>query len=271
MTRPLRIYFWLAFGFTWGVGGLGLLVGAFRPDAVATHPLHYIPSFGPSLAGVIMIAVTGGGAAVRRMFMRALPRWAGLPWYLAVIVGFPATCVAVTWCIAPDALREMPSWSRLVYLLPITFFLDTGPLGEEFGWRGFALPTMLARWSPIAAAVVLGLFWFAWHLPTFFISTLSQSHLSIPLFVVNSVALSIVMTWLYLRTKGDLLLMIFVHVMANYVGELGVPFHAEVIAEVVMAAAVMAWWGLRPPSEFSSGSPSGAGESSRDAAGRASP
>ena len=93
--------------------------------------------------------------------------------------------------------------------------------------------------------MILGAIWFAWHVPTFFVPTLSQSHLSIPLFFANSVALSIVMTWLYIRTDGDLLVMILVHVMANYCGAIGIPFTAEVLAELTLAALIVACGGLR--------------------------
>jgi len=55
---------------------------------------------------------------------------------------------------------------------------------------------------PLAAALILGAIWWAWHLPTFFIQVLSQSELSIHLFLVNVLALSILMTGLYLRTGG---------------------------------------------------------------------
>ncbi len=247
MDRPLRIYLWLAFGITWGFGGLGLLTGAYRPDAAyaPSRAFHYIAAFGPSLAGFIMAARVDGGVGLRRMVVRTIPTWSALPWYVAVIVGFPALNLLATWLIAPASIASVPSWDRVLYLLPLTLVTDTGPLGEEFGWRGFALPRMLARWRPITAALVLGVIWWAWHLPTFFIPTLSQSHLSIPVFLINSVALSVIMTWLYLRTGGDLMLMILVHVVANYVGEIGVPFSAEVIAEVACAALIVAGGGLR--------------------------
>lgn len=248
MDRPLRVYLWLAFGITWGAGGLGLLAGAFRPAAVGSHlhPLHYLAAFGPSIAGVIMAAGTGGWAGVRHLFARVVPTWAGVPWYAAVLVGYPAASLAATRLLVPDSLIGLPSWDRLIYLVPITLVTDTGPLGEEFGWRGFALPRLLVRWPPLATALILGGIWFAWHLPTFFIATLSQSQLSIPLFLVNSLALSILMTWLYLRTRGDLLVMILVHLMANYCGAIGIPFTAEVSAEVALAALIVGGGGLRP-------------------------
>src|SRR5262249_2046182 len=105
-----------------------------------------------------------------------------------------------------------------------------------------ALPRLLGRWPPLAAALILGVIWWAWHLPTFFIHALSQSRLSIPLYVVNILALSILMTGLYLQTGGDLLLMILVHVMANW---WPVPFGPEVAAEVAFAALILGCGCLR--------------------------
>jgi membrane protease YdiL (CAAX protease family) len=249
MDRPLRVYLWLAFGITWGAGGLGLLAGAFRPRPVAApmHPLHLLAAFGPSIAGVIMAAGTGGWAEVRRLFGRVVPTWAAVPWYAAVLVGFPAATMAAAWLVAPDSLGVLPPWDRLIPLVPVILVTDTGPIGEEFGWRGFALPRLLQRWSPLRAALILGAIWAAWHLPTFFIPTLSQSQLSIPLFFVNSLALSILMTCVYLKTRGDMLAMILVHLMANYCGTIGIPFPAEVSAEVALAALIVACGGLRAP------------------------
>ena len=250
MDRPFRIYLWLAFGITWGAGGLGLLVGAFDAAGPPMHPLRYLAGFGPSIAGFIMAASTGGWAGVRHLLARAVPTWAGVPWYAAVLVGYPAASLAATWLLVPDSLVRPPSWNWLLVLLPLTLVTDTGPLGEEFGWRGFALPRLLARWPPLNAALILGAIWATWHLPTFFISTLSQSRLSIPLFFVNSVALSILMTWLHLRTRGDLLVIILLHLIANYCAEIGIPFTAEVCAEVVLAALVVGGGGLsRRPSD----------------------
>jgi membrane protease YdiL (CAAX protease family) len=246
--KPLYRYYGLAFGITWGVGGLGLLAGAYRPAfALSTaNPLYYVAACGPTIAGLIMVGRREGRAGLKRLLSGAVPTRAGLPWYFGVIVGFPAVALAAGRLEAPDILANLPRWDRLLTLLPLTLVTDPGPLGEEFGWRGFALPFLLRRRPPLAAALILGAVWAVWHLPAFFIPTLSQSRLWFPLFLVNSVALSVIMTWLYLRTGGDLLLMILVHLMANYsAGVLGVPFNAEVGGEVACAALIVAAGGLR--------------------------
>lgn len=243
--RLLRIYLWLAFGITWGMGGLALLGGEIGPGRpTPLHPLYYAAAFGPSIAGVLMAGATEGRAGVRRLLARVVPRGSSVPWYGAVLVGFPALNLVAARLLAPGFLAHLPEWHRLLILLPVTLVTDTGPLGEEFGWRGFFLPRLLQRRLPLAAALITGVIWWAWHLPTFFIPALSQHRLSIAVFLLNSVALSVIMTWLYQRTRGDLLLMILVHLAANYCGAIGVPFSAEVGVEVACAAVILACGGL---------------------------
>ena len=236
---PLRAYFGLAFGITWGVGGIALLSGELRGGGAPLHPLHYVAAFGPSLAGLLMAAATGGWAGLLEILARLVPRAASIPWYAATLLGFPLVNVFVACLFFPEFRAHLPTWGRLLYLLPCTLITDTGPLGEEFGWRGFALPRMLVRQRPVYVALQLGVIWWAWHLPTFFIRTLSQHQLSIPLFLLNSVALSVIMMGLYLRTRGDLLLMICVHLAANYCGGIGVPFGVEVCVEVALALWIL--------------------------------
>lgn len=244
--RPFLIYLGLTFGITWGAGGVALLAGEIRAGGASSlHPLHYLAAFGPSIAGIVMAASTEGWAGVRGLLARAVPSWSSWPWYAAVLIGFPALNLAAAGLVTPDFIATLPTWRRLLLLLPLTLFRDTGPLGEEFGWRGFALPRLLKRRRPLHAAVLLGVIWWAWHLPTFFIPALSQYQLSIPVFLVNSVALSVIMAWLYLRTRGDLLLMILIHVAANYCGAIGIPFHVEVGVEVACATLIVACRGLR--------------------------
>jgi membrane protease YdiL (CAAX protease family) len=246
--KPLYLFYGLAFGITWGVGGLGLLISACNPEFAfnPSNPLVYVAGYGPTVAGLIMVGRLEGWSGLRHRLARALPRRAGFPWYLAVVAGFPAVTLAAGRLVAPDILDNFPRWNRLLHLLLLELVTDTGPLGEEFGWRGFALPFLLRRRPPLAAAVILGVVWAFWHLPTFFIPTLSQSRLSIPVFLVNSISLSVIMTWLYRRTGGDLLLMILVHLMANYsAGIIRVPFNAEVGAEVLCAVLIVATGGVR--------------------------
>ena len=165
--------------------------------------------------------------------------------YALVLLGGPLLTIAVSVMLG-SPLPKVAAIGAAFGALPLMLFKDAGPLGEELGWRGLALPVMLRLWKPLNAAIILGVIWGFWHLPTFFISTLSQSHLWFPLFAVNSTSLSILMTWLYRRTNGDLALMVLVHLTANFCGPLmNVTFPAEVLVEVIVAVLIIAAGGLR--------------------------
>ena len=97
------------------------------------------------------------------------------------------------------------------YLLPVFFIITLvgGPLGEEFGWRGFALPRLQQKWSPWLASVFLGIMWGLWHIPQFFNPNAVHSELGLarlPLYVFAEIGLATLMTWIYNKTKGSLLL-----------------------------------------------------------------
>jgi uncharacterized protein len=75
-------------------------------------------------------------------------------------------------------------------------------VGEELGWRGYALPRLAAITGWPAASVVLGMLWARGHLPIFYMSG-EPAGQSLPVYTVGVTALSVAMTWLYWRTEGN--------------------------------------------------------------------
>lgn len=99
-----------------------------------------------------------------------------------------------------------------------------GPLGEELGWRGFALPRLQLQRTAFDASVVLGVIWGLWHVPLYFVPGTGQfetvsggmsTAFAIGAFVVWTVGLSILFTWLFNETKGSLLVLILFHASVN--------------------------------------------------------
>lgn len=97
-------------------------------------------------------------------------------------------------------------------MLLVTVFLK-GPLTEEVAWRGFALPRLLDRMSPLAASLLLGAIWALWHLPIL-VSDPSGQRPPVQ-FGLAVIAMSILHTWLYQRTNGSVLLVTLFHAMIN--------------------------------------------------------
>ena len=200
--HPLIAFFVLAYLLTWWIYPLlkfSPLIGIFG-------------LFGPALAAIIMAAVTGGKPGVKALLSRVV-RWrVGLPWYL-IALGLPTVLSIAT--------------AGLSYLLGVSESIQVGALtvlelvlfvlvvGEELGWRGYALPLLLEKRSAVTASLILGALWGLWHLPTFLVPGTPQYGLPLAAFVLLTVEYSILMTWVFLNTLGSVLIATLFHGAIN--------------------------------------------------------
>lgn len=253
---PLVSYFVLVFTITWGVGAVCLFAPSvaklIAPGPALTNPLFYLAVYAPTITALILTAFFGGGIGMRKLLARFIPWRAGLRWYLVVLAGFPAMGLLAGRLagLFGAAQGHVPNWAHFCYALIPALVVDPGPLGEELGWRGFALPRMLERWPPLTSSLILGLIWGAWHLPAFFIVGLPQNRLAIPALLLGTISVSVFDTWIFLRTEGSLLPMILVHLMTNHCfKKLGVSFGACLATGAVCALVIVLAGGLRvaPP------------------------
>jgi membrane protease YdiL (CAAX protease family) len=88
-------------------------------------------------------------------------------------------------------------------------------VGEELGWRGYALPRLLAERSVLAASLILGVLWGAWHLPTFFVPGAPQYGLPFSAFVLLTMAYSVLIGWVYVHARGSVLIASLLHGAIN--------------------------------------------------------
>lgn len=182
-------------------------------------PLTPLGSFGPSVAAIVLTAWWGGRAALRDLGRSGL-RWrAPLRVYAVALLGPPFLyALAALLARGPEGLRPaiptaVPGWA--VALAPLEILILGGPLGEEFGWRGFALPHLLERLHPIPASLVVAAIWLVWHLPLFWLPQSGQADIPIPVFALTLLAYSFLLTWIYVRSRGSVLLAILFHTSAN--------------------------------------------------------
>src|SRR5215211_4092979 len=104
----------------------------------------------------------------------------------------------------------------LTVMITLVFFIFPGSaLGEEIGWRGYALPRLQYRRSALSASLILGVIWAFYHLPLFFTGQAFRSPSLLVPFVVSGLALSVILTWVYNSTGGSLLLVVLLHATAN--------------------------------------------------------
>jgi membrane protease YdiL (CAAX protease family) len=267
-SRPLVAFFVLTFAITWGLGGcFALFPAQFEAlfgEISNTNPLFFVAVYAPSVSALIVTAYTGGISGLRELLNRLL-RWrVGLRWYLTVFLGVPLLLLgsaALSAWFSGKSLEFGPKdWRLALYALLIPLVTDPGPLGEELGWRGFALPRLLERWSALSASLILGLIWGLWHLPAFFFSGLPQSQFSLPAFLVGTVALSVLMTWVFQNTRGSVLLAVLIHWLFNANDIPRGSFPAVAVVLTVAALIVVLVTGPRHLSRSAKGSFAPAGK-----------
>lgn len=96
----------------------------------------------------------------------------------------------------------------------LVFFVG-GPLGEEFGRRGYALPAMQGRWGWRLASLLLGAVWAVWHLPLFYSADTVQSHLPMGLYALSAIASPVLFAWLFNRGEGSVVPVLVLHTAVN--------------------------------------------------------
>jgi uncharacterized protein len=173
--------------------------------------------FGPTLGGILTIGLLAGRNGLGDLFRRCL-RWRFPPLlYVGAILIQPLILLAALLSRGYGAEVQSVSLGTTLGVfagqLVLGVFLGGG-LGEELGWRGFMLPRLCERHSPLVASLLVAISWFAWHIPAYVLADKGESDPVLP-FAVIVIPFSIVLTWAYFRSQESLLLPILLHGAIN--------------------------------------------------------
>jgi uncharacterized protein len=224
--HPFASFLLLAFGITWAGSLIGLAAtprGGQLLPAFLSFPSAIIWYFGPCAAALVIISVTQGRPGLLRLVQRYRDWRVGWQWY-ALIVLYPLTMHLVVsglnWLTGGPAPKFFEAegvpaigniWLTLLGLALLHFFMRG--LGEETGWRGFALPYLQQRWSAFTASLLLGFIWALWHFhPINFSALLSITGVFL---FLNIMLTTVVFTWVYNHTRGSLLIAALFHMTLN--------------------------------------------------------
>ena len=226
--RPLLSFFLMANLLSWvawtpyvlSATGLGVWDFHFPALLGSTQTLGVLPGayLGPITAAFVVTLVADGKPGLRRWVGRML-RWRiSWVWYVSIIVAVPFALTSISLALADGAV-QMPSASVLVAYVPVMIFqmLTTG-LAEEPGWRDFATPRLQKRYGAFVGMMILGPLWGVWHLPLFFSEWggwPDVTALRVLEFIASCFTFSVVMTWVFNRTKESLPLVMLLHVSVN--------------------------------------------------------
>jgi hypothetical protein len=231
MSRPLSVvrrhpiiaFFVLTFVLSWWTIPLYIM---------SLSPSPLFP--GPLLAALIVIPITQGWAGLRELGSRMI-RWrVGWRWY-AVALGIPLTAAAVAWALNVALGAPAPSLATLppltavlmVFALRLVNPLD-GPIGEEPGWRGVALPGLQGSGrSPLVATLILASLVALWHVPLVF------AHQLPPVGLLGPIAFAFVATWVFNHTGGSVFMILVMHAAEGTLGLLaGTVFAGAALAQL---------------------------------------
>jgi membrane protease YdiL (CAAX protease family) len=254
----LARFFGLTFLLSWGAF-LPVVLGLV-PVERAT-PLAVASIFGPTVAALVLTWRAEGTAGLRRLLARLVRVCVPPRWYAATLL--PVALGLLGWWVLRTTAGAGPlgqfggDLGRLQLPVVVALFLvsslGSGALGEELGWRGYALPRLQARFDALGASLLLGSVWAVWHLPVFALTD-AGSALPFEWYLPRLLTISVLLTWVFDHTRGSVLHAVLLHAAVNGTAafvsaSLGTPLldlrYGQVMTLLTVAAAllVVGVWG----------------------------
>lgn len=195
----------------WFAGSARLL----PPQIPIALPVAALGAFVPMTAALILAAYAGGWAEVKRLFAEALDprRITGWRWVAVALVLMPIVMVLdyVALRLVGAPLPEPKIAWGVIPGFFVMFFV--GAIGEEMGWQAWAFPRLAQGRSAFTAAVLLGLFWAAWHVGPFLQTGRAPAWIALQ--CLTTVLARVIISWLYCNNRGSVLIGVLFHTMIN--------------------------------------------------------
>ncbi len=225
--HPMLVFFVLAYAGSWiswspwwlSQDGLGVL--SFEPTLAMIAGINQVGLFaGPFAAALIVTRVCDGSKAVSAL-LDSMTKWRVRPiWFIAAVLVIPIV-IATGYVATSETSVTATAGALIVAALLGTYFvyLLGGPLQEEIGWRGFALPRLQMTLHPMWAALILGVLHGFWHVPLFLTSawdTARGNAGELVAYLALVISLSFILSWLANGSRGSILLAILGHNGVNW-------------------------------------------------------
>jgi len=247
-ARSLILFFVFTFIATWITYSI-IVINGWNPYTMPGMVFLLIGGSAPSWVAVLMVLFTFDRDERRDYFRRSFSfRQIKLPYWLFIIFGLP---LLFTILILFDTSTggSLPGMANLkAYIasplsIPFAIFMSflSGPWSEEFGWRGFSLDPLLQRFGTLRGSIILGFIWGIWHLPLFFMpqtwhGTMGFKFAGFWTFMIYTFGLTMMMTWVYVKTNRSILSGFMMHLVNNFTGQTIMPYsdRLEILRGVAM-------------------------------------
>ena len=240
-SRVLSTYFILAYALSWSIGVPLALAHQGIIPAILPQWTHYLVAYGPMLSALIVTGISQGSPGLKELGGRIF-KWSCLKWWAAAFSPLLLGMVGI-WILNRFTGSEirLADLGAVNYLPPLgvrgalLLWIFTFGLGEETGWRGFALPRLQKGRGALAATLILTVFWALWHLPQFFY--LLDPSMAAG-WLIGLFAGAVILTWLYNSSPDNILPVAIWHGCFNFM----TASTAEVgLLPVALSAIVITW------------------------------
>src|SRR5918995_1878570 len=198
--HPIITFFVLTYAIGWGL-----------------IPFWTFQAGSPFIAALIVIPLTQGVAGLKELGLRMI-RWRVRWYWYALAIGIPLAVLGLIVGLNVALGASAPSLVEYSSLSTILLVFGTklispgdGPLGEEPGWRGFALPGLQGTLSPLVSTLILGVLVTVWHVPLLFLEEGLLRPSIIMGFLLGTMAVTFWYSWLFNHTGGSVLMTIIAH------------------------------------------------------------
>jgi len=182
----------------------------------------FLGAFSPTISAIIVSWAMGGFNQVKRL-LSGFAKWkVDFFWYFAATFLFlgPLLIAFIYGLLGNPVIGLRPGITIPMLIGQIFFQMFSGPISEEAGWRGFALPRLQKKYNALISSLILGVVWTCWHTPLFFLTGATQMTIPFPIYMVLVVTQTIYATWLYNNTEGSLVITTLAHFSFNLTGTL---------------------------------------------------
>lgn len=241
-NRYLVLFFVLTLAWTWTCGFIPVIFGL-TGTPIGTF-IFYFGGGAPSVVGLFLIFLTCPKEQIKDYFKRCFSlRYMGWKWPLFVFLIFSLLSTVSIYFGVTYLGLDMPGMEFIhaimenPFMLPLVLLISlvSGPLNEEFGWRGYALDKLLVRYGFLKASLILGFIWAIWHLAWYFTpgqaqyDLLQDSLFDAVMYVPSVMLLSVFVSFVYIKTKRSILAGALVHMLGNLLGsQLLSPYTTEI-------------------------------------------
>lgn len=258
LEKPVTFFLLITFIITWSIlilysAGKAELIEFQLPEI----SIALVGQFGPLFSVLILFGLFEEKQSLKKLFKRAINFKVGLFWFLFVIFLEPIVFIVsliITMILGGD-MPDFPdnsNWGMFVgnFIVGLFVGLIFGGLSEEIGWRGFMLPKLQQFTSPIIASFVIAICWTIWHLdPDYLVAAFTTGwssffEKSIPGFgnrFLETLPFAVIMTYVFNRTNGNILLMIIMHSASNALIS-GLPIVWSDTPEIFKYSAMTIYW-----------------------------